>query len=347
VITNDFIEIFNSGPDPVNLGGWSVQYGSSGGSTWSVTALSGVVQPGRYHLVQEGGGTSGTTPLPAPDSTGTIGMAAGDGKVALVRSVTPLAGECPAAGGDLVDLVGYGAANCSEGGAPAPALAANISAVRAHAGCIDTDVNGSDFGTASPPTPRNSASPLNDCTPPATVWPHVIQGSGNVSPLVGQLVAVRGIVTAKRFNNGFFIQTPDADAATEGDAMTSEGIFVFTSIAPSAVNIGDEVTVTGTVAEFSPSADPRQPPVTEIVTPTTTLHATGHPLPAPVALTGVDLGPTGGPLQLEKYEGMRVSTGVLTVVAPTAGNVNETNATGSNNGVFYAVFAGIAPGNQV
>ena len=76
VFTNDFIEIFNSGPDPVNLGGWSVQYGSSGGSTWSVTALSGVVQPGRYHLVQEGGGTSGTTPLPAPDSTGTIGMAA-------------------------------------------------------------------------------------------------------------------------------------------------------------------------------------------------------------------------------------------------------------------------------
>ena len=199
-------------------------------------------------------------------------MAAGDGKVALVRSVTPLAGACPA-GGDLVDLVGYGAANCSEGGVPAPALGANISAVRAQAGCVDTNVNGSDFGTASPPTPRNSASPLNDCTPPAVVWPHDVQSALDESPLAGQIVAVRGIVTAKRFNNGFFIQTPDAVAATEGNPMTSEGMFVFTSVAPSAVNVGDEVIVTGTVAEFSPSADPNQPPVTEIVTPTIAVQA--------------------------------------------------------------------------
>jgi predicted extracellular nuclease len=266
-------------------------------------------------------------------------MAAGDGKVALVRSVLALTGECPS-GGDLVDLVGYGDANCSEGGLDAPRLGANVSAVRAQAGCVDTNVNGSDFGTASPPTPRNSVSPLNDCTPPAPVWPHDIQGSGSESPLAGQLVAVRGIVTAKRFNNGFFIQTPDA--AVDADAMTSEGVFVFTSAAPSAVNVGDEVTVVGTVSEFSPAADPRQPPITEIVTPTVTVHAAGQTLPVPFALTAADLSPSGGPLQLEKYEGMRVSLGNLTVVAPTAGSVNEANATGSNNGVFYAVLAGTA-----
>ena len=109
VFTNDFIEIFNPGPDPVNLAGWSVQYGSSAGTTWSVTALAGTVAPGRYHLVQEGQGTGGTTPLPVADSIGAIAMAAGDGKVALVRSVVALAGACPS-GGDLVDLVGYGAA---------------------------------------------------------------------------------------------------------------------------------------------------------------------------------------------------------------------------------------------
>jgi predicted extracellular nuclease len=78
---------------------------------------------------------------------------------------------------------------------------------------------------------------------------------------------VRGIVTAKRFNNGFFIQTPDAIATLEGDPATSEGLFVFTSSAPSMVNVGDDVLVTGLVSEFSPSADPRQPPVTEIVAP--------------------------------------------------------------------------------
>jgi predicted extracellular nuclease len=341
VFTNDCIEIFNPGPDPVNLAGWSVQYGSAGGSTWTVTALSGVVAAGRYHLVQEGGGTSGTTPLPAPDTSGSILMSASDGKIALVRSVTALAVACPT-GGDLVDLVGCGTANCAEGGTAAPGLGANVSAVRAQNGCVDTDVNGADFGTASPPTPRNSASPLNDCTPPTVVWPHDVQSALNASPLAGQLVAVRGIVTAKRFNNGFFIQTPDDVAALEANPMTSEGVFVFTSVAPSAVNVGDDVIVTGTVAEFSPSADLNQPPVTEIVTPTIAVQATGQPLPAPIALNAANLSPNGGPLQLERYEGMRVAPGALTVISPTAGTVNEANSTGSNNGVFYAVFAGTA-----
>ena len=335
VFTNDFIEIFNPGPDPVNLAGWSVQYTSSAGTTWSLTALSGIVAPGRYHLVQEAQGSGGSTPLPAADSVGAIAMGADNGKVALVRSVLALSGGCPASV-DLVDLVGYGTADCSEGGAAAPALDTNVSAVRAQAGCVDTNVNGADFGTASPPAPRNSASSLNDCTPPTVVWPHDVQGSGSTSPLVGQIVAVRGIVTAKRFNNGFFIQSPDD--VTDGNPMSSEGIFVFTSVAPSAVNVGDVVIVTGTVAEFSPSADPNQPPVTEIVTPTMAVQATGQALPAAIALTAANLDPNGGPLQLERFEGMRVAPGALSVIAPTSGSVNEPNGTGSNNGVFYAVF---------
>ena len=339
VFTNDFIEIFNPGPNSLSLSGWSVQYGSGGGTTWSATALTGTIAPGHYVLVQEAGGTNGTTPLPAPDASGAIAMSATDGKVALVRSVAPLVGACPT-GGDLVDLVGYGTANCSEGGAAATGLGANIASVRARGGCVDTNINGADFAAISPPTPRNSTSALNDCTAvPAQIWPHDVQGSGNTSALVGQMVAVRGIVTAKRFNNGFFIQTPDATAALEGDPATSEGVFVFTSIAP-AVNIGDDVVVTGTVTEFVPSADPHQPPVTEITAPVVSVQATGQPLPAPIVLTASDLSPTGGPLQLERFEGMRVQAAGLTVVAPTGGTVNEANATGSNTGVFYAVFNG-------
>jgi hypothetical protein len=117
---------------------------------------------------------------------------------------------------------------------------------------------------------------------------------------------------------------------------------VFTSGAPNAVNVGDDVIVIGVVAEFSPAADANQPPITEIVTPTTMVQATGQVLPAPIGLSVADLDPNGGPLQLEKYEGMRVAGGALTVVAPTAGNVSEANATASSNGVFYAVFSGVA-----
>ncbi|HKE83035.1 MAG TPA: lamin tail domain-containing protein [Vicinamibacterales bacterium] len=333
VFSNDFIEIFNPGPSAVNLAGWSVQYGSSTGTTWSVTALSGTIAPGRYHLVQEGAGTTPSTALPPADSTGTINLAATAGKVALVRSVTALSGACPT-GGDIVDLVGYDGANCSEGSA-APTLTASLAALRGRAGCTDTNNNAADF-SAGAPTPRNSASAINDCAALPEIWSHDVQGSSLVSPLVGQQVAVRGIVTAKRFNNGFFIQTPDDVAALEADPASSEGLFVFTSVAPT-VNIGDDVVVTGTVSEFSPTADLHQPPVTEIIGPVIVVRATGQPLPAPIVLTSANLTPDGGPLQLERYEGMRVAAGGLTVIAPTSGTVNEQNATGSNNGVFYAV----------
>jgi len=337
VFSNDFIEIFNPGPNAVNLAGWSVQYGSSGGTTWSVTALSGTIPPGRYHLVQEAAGTTPSTSLPPADTVGTINLAAGAGKVALVRSVTALAGACPT-GGDIVDLVGYDGANCSEGSA-APTISASLAALRNRGGCTDTNNNASDFAALTP-TPRNSASVINDCAPLPEIWPHDVQGSGLVSPLVGQQVAVRGIVTAKRFNNGFFIQTPDAVAALEAEPASSEGVFVFTSVAPK-VNVGDDVVVTGTVSEFSPNADPHQPPVTEIVGPVIVVRGIGQALPAPVVLTSADLSPDGGPLQLERLEGMRVAAAGLTAVAPTGGSVtdvSEPNAIGVSNGVFYAVF---------
>src|SRR5437763_16242636 len=46
--TNDFIELYNRGTTTVSLSGWSVQYASASGSTWSVTALSGSIAPGRH-----------------------------------------------------------------------------------------------------------------------------------------------------------------------------------------------------------------------------------------------------------------------------------------------------------
>src|SRR5436305_112161 len=83
---------------------------------------------------------------------------------------------------------------------------------------------------------------------------HDIQGNGDSSPLVGQSVVTHGIVTGVR-SNGFFIELPDAQ--WDADPNTSEGVFVFTSSAPpAAAAVGNDVTVTGTVAEFIPNADP-------------------------------------------------------------------------------------------
>ena len=161
---NDFIEIFNNGPTSVNLDGWSVQYVSATGSTWSVTNLDSVtLSPGQYYLIQEGPTGANGSPLPTPDTVGSITMAATAGKVALVNSRTPLSGSCPN-DQTIVDLVGYGStANCFRGSGPTVAPSNTTAVLRGGNGCVDSKNNVADF-IASAPNPRNRSSTLNLCS---------------------------------------------------------------------------------------------------------------------------------------------------------------------------------------
>ncbi len=113
-----------------------------------------------------------------------------------------------------------------------------------------------------------------EATPPPVVRIHEIQGASHTAAILGPVAGVVGIVTAKRAN-GYYLQDPSPDA----DDATSEGIFVFTSTAPT-VNVGDSVRVSGTVVEFRPGgASSTNLTVTEITGPTTTVLSTGNPLP--------------------------------------------------------------------
>jgi predicted extracellular nuclease len=160
---NDFIEIFNRGSVAVSLAGWSVQYASATASTWSVTPLTSVVLlPGQYYLVQQSSGGANGNALPAADASGTIAMAAGSGKVALVTNSTALNGACPN-NPSIVDMVGYGStANCFRGTAPAPAASNTSALLRAANGCQDLRNNVTDFG-AGPPSPRNTNALTRIC----------------------------------------------------------------------------------------------------------------------------------------------------------------------------------------
>ena len=168
-LRNDFIELFNRGPAPVSIAGWSVQYASAGGSTWSKTDLPPLtLSPGQAVLVQQAAGTGGTESLPTPDATGTISLSATAGKVALVTNVTLLtcadAASC-LADPSVRDFVGYGpTANVFEGAGPTPAPSNTAAVLRAANGCTDTDANAADFATGAP-NPRNSAASLNACGP--------------------------------------------------------------------------------------------------------------------------------------------------------------------------------------
>ena len=178
---------------------------------------------------------------------------------------------------------------------------------------------------------------LNDDVTPI----HDIQGPGALSPIVGSVVTTRGIVTGVTAN-GFFLQ--DEDANYDADPATSEGIFVFTSSAPpAAAAFTARVQVTGTVSEFVPSADPLDPPSTQLTAPTVTQIApAGQPLPTAMSLSPTFPDPAGPFDQLERVEHMRVSVTSLTVTGPSAGSVDESNATGTSNGRFHGVVTGVA-----
>jgi predicted extracellular nuclease/Ca2+-binding RTX toxin-like protein len=152
-----------------------------------------------------------------------------------------------------------------------------------------------------------------------------IQGEGHVSALDGQTVTTEGVVIAVDTNGsrGFWIQDPNGD----GNAATSDGIFVFTNAAPT-VQVGQLVRVTGVVDEFVPNgAAPGSLSLTEIV-------ATGASggvidvLGTGPAIEATVIGGEGGLLPpsssfadasafYESMEGMLVTVKEAVVIGPT------------------------------
>ena len=126
---------------------------------------------------------------------------------------------------------------------------------------------------------------MTEAPPPPPTFIHDIQGAAHISPVVGQTLGnIPGIVTSKR-SNGYNLQDPSPDS----DSSTSEGIFVFTSSAPTSVSVGDAVRVKATVSEFRPGgAATANLTTTELVAPTTTVlsHSNAVPLATVIGLGG-------------------------------------------------------------
>jgi predicted extracellular nuclease len=166
-----------------------------------------------------------------------------------------------------------------------------------------------------------------------------VQGDKARSPLEGQQVRVRGIVTARN-RNGIFIQTPDDKV--DGNPLTSEGLFVFIGQQGSfGGSIGDMVEASGTVQEFRPPREEYGFTTTELSKADIKTLSSKNPLPAPITLTSADL--VANKLDtLERYEGMRVHVDTLVVTGPTGGRTDEKKWTTTSDGVFFGTLPGVA-----
>ena len=188
----DFIELLNRGSQPVNLTGWTLQYASAAGISWDRTELSGTIQPGQYYLVQETVGSVGAS-IPTPDAIGGLNLSANSAKIALVASLVNLSGSVPNSP-QLVDFVGYGTANAAAG-FPAPLLDNKTAILRRSGGCTDTKNNSADFVVGSP-SPRNSRSALNLCSPLPPQGPAIsAAGIANAASFAAESIAPGEILT--------------------------------------------------------------------------------------------------------------------------------------------------------
>lgn len=155
---NDFIELYNTTDNDIDVSGWQIQYASKTGSFNPgeskypdnvVFPANTIIKAKGYLLIQLAAGTGGTDNLPTPDIIGEIVMSGKEFKIALVNSSTKISS---ATDPSVVDFVGLGTANEFEGEV-GPAIDNTTSASRTD--FVDTDNNKNDFKKGDP-TPTNS-----------------------------------------------------------------------------------------------------------------------------------------------------------------------------------------------
>jgi hypothetical protein len=209
---------------------------------------------------------------------------------------------------DALDFTGpvtVGTVGALDGNAPAnrAARSATITGLALAPGAIvwlrwaSFDASGADDGLAIDDvsiTPAGTVVEPDACTEPYTRT-YQIQGSGPAAAITGAVTTQGVVVGDYEFAGagvatlrGFYLQ----DATGDGDAATSDGVFVFNGNADS-VRVGDVVRVTGTASDFQGQ--------TQVSASSVRACGTGTVAPAAVSF------PVPSATFLERYEGMLVT----------------------------------------
>ena len=265
--TGEFVEIRLAADAPTD--GLTINlYNGNGGASYNDTAVTGLTKT-----------TDGTFDYYVWPVSG-IQNGSPDG-IALSRD------------GEVIEFLSYEGSFEATDGPAAGITSTDVGVSEPGSAAIGSSIQRSDDGESWTFTDGTNTSGAANGAPepePERKLVGEVQGSGLASPLIGTEVIVSGVVTYVQ-GNGFYMQD-----AGDGDAATSDGIFVFTNSAP-GVALGDEVDVTGSVSEFFD--------LTQISSTEVTVLSSGNALPA---ATTIEVGPdVEAATAYEAVEGMRVN----------------------------------------
>jgi uncharacterized protein len=177
-----------------------------------------------------------------------------------------------------------------------------------------------------------AAAAPTPCDVPPTREIGAVQGSGATTPYAGQVVTVRGVVVGDVPGfSGFYLQDVDGD----GEAATSDGIFVFS---PVSVGLGDTVAVTGPATEFG-----GQTQISADADADAAVCAPGSAANLPAA-AALDL--PAGDAERERYEGMLVRAVDRLTVSEVFDLVNFGELTLSEGGLLVQPTELATPGPE-
>lgn len=319
---NKALEIYNSSNTAVNLGNYKVEMYFNGSNSAGLTIpLSGSIPAQGVFVLAHG--SANATILATANQTNSAGWYNGDDAVVLKNGST------------IIDSIGQvGVDPGTEWGTGLTSTADNT--LRRKTSITTGDIN---VGNAFDPSSEwegyaqdtfdhlgtyqgssngggnNGGGETGSCGQAATLISSV-QGSGANSPLLGNNVNVEGIVVADFQNGnqlgGFFVQEEDAQA--DGNAQTSEGIYIGST---TAVALGDRVRVSGTVAETFG--------LTQLSSATVTVCASNQTLPSPATIS----------LPVTSLDAFETVEGMSVAIAQTL-TVNETYQLGRYGQVLLA-----------
>ena len=318
--SGEWFELYNPGGSAVDIEGWTI---ADAGTDSHVIANGGpLLVPAGGYLVLGNNADTGTNGGVTVDYSygATFTLANGDDEI-ILRDVL----------GAEIDRVEYDGGAVWPDPTGASMILGDLLADNNDGTNWCTSTSGYGDGDLGTPGATNDECPdvvFGSCGDPATLI-SAVQGTGDVSPLVGNAVVLEAVVVGDFQNTsnqlgGFFLQEEDLDA--DADPLTSEGVFVFDNGFGVDVAVGDVVRVAGTMTEFFN--------LTELGS-VTDLVVCGAPVRGALATPASIVFPVTAVADLEAFEGMAVAmTQTLTVSDNfTTGRYGE--VTLSANGRLY------------